>query len=218
MARVAGDPVREQLLLRRLGGDRLSTYLTACGGSVTEALVLYQWNNEVAGAFWETLGQWEVLLRNVIDGQLRARHATRGRVGSWLDDPAGELSAQARVDIKVAGDRVRRKGKTVTDPQTVSELSFGFWRFLISRRYTNLWPDLASGFPYAPNRRLSTVEDRVADLHEFRNRLAHQQRIWAQPLHDRYTEILELAGWVNPVLREWLQETTRVPAILAAQP
>jgi len=218
MARVAGDPVGEQLLLRGLGRDRLSTYLNACGGSLTEALVLYQWNTEVAGAFWETLGQWEVLLRNVIDGQLRGRHTARRRAGSWLDDPAGELSTQARADIKVARERVRRKGKPVTDPQTVSELSFGFWRFLISRRYTNLWPDLASGFPYAPNRRLDTVENRVAHLHELRNRMAHQQRIWAEPLQDRYGEILELAGWVNPVLGQWLQETTRVPSVLAAQP
>ncbi|GGQ47929.1 hypothetical protein ACFFKE_08505 [Streptomyces mutabilis] len=46
--------------------------------------------------------------------------------------------------------------------KVIAELSFGFWRFLLARQYkTNLWPDLAGAFPYAPNRALTTVEDPV---------------------------------------------------------
>jgi hypothetical protein len=218
MATAAPDPAAAALLARSLTPERLSTYLTECQGSLPAALVLYQWNTEATGAFWETLGQWEVLLRNVIDGQLRRRHVTRGRPGSWLDDPAGELIAQARSEIEVARRRVHRKGKALTDGQIVSELPFGFWRFLISRRYTNLWPDMATGFPHAPDRRLSTIETPVAHLHELRNRLAHQQRIWSEPLRDRYTEMIDLAGYIDPALARWLHDSSRVTQVQAARP
>lgn len=56
-------------------------------------------------------------------------------------------------DIVKARRRVRAKTKAPTDGQIISKLGFGFWRFLVARRYqTERWPDLASGFRYAPNR------------------------------------------------------------------
>ena len=119
----------------------------------------------------------EVALRNTLDGRLAARHRRLGRPGSWLDDLEEELSTRARLDITSARDRVRQKGKRASDGQTISELSFGFWRFLVTKKLTGLWPDLASGFSHAPNRQLTTVEGPLARLHVFRNRLAHHQRV-----------------------------------------
>jgi hypothetical protein len=49
--------------------------------------------------------------------------------------------------------------------------------YRITKKLTGLWPDLASGFPYAPDRELGTVEGPLARLHVFRNRLAHHQRV-----------------------------------------
>ena len=46
-----------------------------------------------------------------------------------------------------------------------------------SPKLTGLWPDLASGFPHTPDRQLGTIEDPLARLHVFRNRLAHHQRV-----------------------------------------
>jgi hypothetical protein len=108
---------------------------------------------------------------------MTARHAKLGRVGTWLDDPTNELTERARADIREARSRVRGKGKAPTEPQIVSELSFGFWRYLISKRNLKLWPDLAAGFPSAPNRSLKTIEDPFIRLLDLRNRVAHQQRI-----------------------------------------
>lgn len=139
------------LLEQRLSPERLSTYVVACTGRLDDALVLYQWNTAVTGAFWEDMAHLEVLLRNAIDDRLTVRHADRGRTGTWLDDPARELTKYAREDITRAKERLRSKRKQFSRGQVVSELSFGFWRFLLSKRHTNLWPDVATGFPHAPN-------------------------------------------------------------------
>jgi hypothetical protein len=113
---------------------------------------------------------------------------------------------------------VRQKGKHASDGQTISELSFGFWSFLITKKLTGLWPDLASGFPHAPNRQLATVEGPLARLHVFRNRLAHHQRVWSHAPEERYADLLILAGYIDPALSVWIEATSEVPRTLGAKP
>lgn len=79
-------------LVRHLSAARLSTYLAACGGDLDDAIALYAWNGEIAGAFWEHLGHLEVALRNTLDARLAARRHRVARPGSWPDDPARELT------------------------------------------------------------------------------------------------------------------------------
>ncbi|GGM43144.1 hypothetical protein GCM10011608_29800 [Micromonospora sonchi] len=167
----------------------------------------------------ETLSHLEVVLRNVLAEQLAARHAAAGRAGTWLDDPADELDQRARADIREARRRVVAKGKQPADGQTISELSFGFWRFLLARRYnTVLWPDLAGGFPYAPDRARTTVDGPFTRLHLFRNRLAHHERIWTEPLTERYGDILNLLRYVDPRIAQWVGQECRVPLLLSSCP
>ncbi len=207
------------LLEQHLSQERLSTYVIACSGRLDDALELYVWNGAITAAFWEQLGHLEVLLRNTLDGRLATRHIEHNRSGTWLDDPAGELTKQARLDIKTARDRVRVKGKRASHGQTVSELSFGFWRFLVAKQYSStLWPDLASGFPHAPNRALSTIEQPVRRLHDFRNRLAHHQRIWSAPLGNRYRDMNDLAKFIDPTVAAWVAANSRVQATLDQRP
>ena len=149
-----------QDLERLFSAERLSTYIDHCGGYFAAAVELYRWNSAITAAFWEPIGHLEVALRNTLDDRLAARHRRLERPGSWLDDPAQELSGRARLDIAVARDRVRQKGKRASDGQTISELSFGFWRFLITKKLTGLWPDLASGFPHT-HRTVSLERSRV---------------------------------------------------------
>ncbi len=135
------DPqLQPQDLERLFSAERLSTYIDHCGGDFASAIEMYRWNSAITAAFWEPIGHLEVALRNVLDERLTARHRRLERPGSWLDDPAQELSSRARLDIASARDRVRQKGKRASDGQTISELSFGFWRFLITKKLTGLWP------------------------------------------------------------------------------
>jgi hypothetical protein len=205
-------------LERLVGAERLGSYAEACSGDQLAAVVLYRWNAAISAAFWQPLGHLEVALRNALGESLKRRHVEHGRPGSWLDDPNEDLDASARHAIAVARRRVRRKGKDPSDSQTISELGFGFWRFLITRRHTALWPDLASAFAGAPDRRRETVEDPVARLHELRNRIAHHQRIWNRDLAARYADVLLVAGYLDADLPAWIARSCAVPALLRARP
>ncbi|MEU1813198.1 hypothetical protein [Micromonospora aurantiaca (nom. illeg.)] len=206
-------------LVRCFTEARLSTYLDHCRGDVQRALQLYAWNTAITGVAWEVLAHVEVALRNALASGLQHRHDRLGRPGSWLDDPIRDLDVRARDDIFEARRRVLRAGHTPSAGQTVSELNFGFWRFLLARRYTTtLWPHLAGAFPHAPNRSRTTVEDLVASLHVFRNRAAHHQRLWQEPLVRRYDDMLTLLGYIDPDLRNWVAAGSRFPDVLAARP
>jgi hypothetical protein len=78
--------------------------------------------------------------------------------------------------------------------------------------FDGLWPDLASGFPHAPDRQLGTIEGPLARLHVFRNRLAHHQRVWSHAPDERYEDLLALAGYIDPALPGWIAATSRSPA------
>jgi hypothetical protein len=202
---------------RLFSAERLSTYIAHCGGDFVAAVEMYRWNSAITAAFWEPVGHLEVALRNTLDDRLATRHRRLGRTGSWLDDPAGQLPGRARLDIAGARERVRQKGKRASDGQTISELSFGFWRFLITKKLTVLWPDLATGFPHAPDRRRETVETPLARLHVFRNRLAHHQRVWSHAPAERYDDPLTIASYIDPSLPGWIEATSEVQSALAAR-
>ena len=205
-------------VLSFLGKPRVRGYLDACGGDPDAALALYRWNTLAGGALWESLSHLEIVLRNVLADRLAARHTAAGRPESWLDDPAGELDARARRDIAAARRRARSKGKSATEGQTLAELPFGFWKFLMAKRYTFLWPDLVSGFPNAPDRARTTIEEPVSRLHQLRNRLAHHERVWNQPLKDRYRDLVFLLGCVNEDLVAWVAAGCRVETVLDTCP
>jgi hypothetical protein len=211
-------PISPAELERLFSAERLSTYLAQCNGDFAAAVEMYRWNAAITAAFWEPIGHLEVAVRNTLYERFAARHDRLGRPGSWLDDPAHELSDRARGDIATARDRVRQKRKRASDGQTISELSFGFWRFLITKKLTPLWPDLAGAFAHAPDRQLQTVEGPLARLHVFRNRLAHHHRVWSQAPGDRYADLLTLAGYIDPGLPGWIAETSQVTQVLGASP
>ncbi|SDH23142.1 hypothetical protein SAMN05216553_11844 [Lentzea fradiae] len=107
------------------------------------------------------------------------------------------------------------KGKPASDGQTIAELSFGFWRFLLAKKYaTTLWPDLAGAFPHAPNRSRATIEKPIKSLHDFRNRLAHHEPVWNKPLTARQHEIHTVLDAIDPALRAWVTKNCRISALL----
>jgi hypothetical protein len=217
---VTGHPSATALLLQRhLSAPRLATYVRATGGDLDRAVELYLWNAAVAGALWEVLGHVEVVLRNVLHDALTVRHQRLGRAGQWYDDPARELAQHARDDITRARQRLQRAGAPLLPGKIVAELSFGFWRFLLARRYTaTLWPALRPAFRYLPGSDRRLLEAPVARLHVLRNRVAHHEPLLSEPLPDRYTDLLDVVGFVHPQLRSWLDTHNRLQATLAQRP
>ncbi|WP_031032408.1 hypothetical protein [Streptomyces albus] len=214
------EPPDDKAVIELISPDRLNPYLTACAGDSTAALALYRWNSDLAAAFFEPLGHLEIMLRNALDARLVARQQRRGRTTEWYIDRQVPLSGKARGDIAQAQERAGRGGAATTPRgKVIAELSFGFWRFLLARQYkTNLWPDLAGAFPYAPNRALTTVEGPVKRLHKFRNRIAHHEGIWHLALEARRDDIQTVLGFIAPAAATWVADASRIDDVLARRP
>lgn len=209
------------------GAARLEPYILECQQDLDRVMALYRWNAALAGAFLVDLGHLEVPMRNALDARLSLRHDTKGRSDDWLDDPSGELGKdryglgkhmQPYKDVHTARQRVRENNKTPTHDQILSETPFGLWHQMVSKAQRFMWPDLAAAFPHAPDRVQETISQPVSKLRHFRNRVAHHHRIWALDCQRRHDDLLNLAGYLDPELRAWIEETTQVPKLLAERP
>jgi len=166
----------------------------------------------------ESIGHTEVVLRNATHDALSARHAAKGRQGQWYDDPARELDQHARDDVGKAIRRIKA-GASPPEGKVVAELSFGFWRFLLAKRYTaGLWPALRPAFPFLASSDRLQLEAPVERVHKLRNRVAHHEPLIAEPLAARYDNILTIVGAVDPTLRAWVDNDSRVLSLLALRP
>lgn len=211
-------PASEESALRRLLTDRrLGPFLSAQSGSRRGALALYEWNIDAAGSAMELTGMVEVFLRNALVAELRSLAAGRGRA-DWTE--ALPLDARGRADVANARARVRRRG---TGAVPVAELTFGFWRYLVSRRYlTTGWiPAMSAAFPHlnrdpATARRM--VEHDVQQLHFLRNRAAHLEPLFRRDLAADVDRAGRLVGWIDPAAAEWMLRRDRLRVDVRRRP
>ncbi len=208
------------LLERRLSVERIGPYRTTVGGDLDRALLLYEWNATVGAAIHEAIGHLEVVLRNALHEQLTAWHTAQQLPGQWYDDPNQALDRHRRDDIDAARARIRRDGKVETSGKVVAELMFGFWRFLLDKRYQpTLWAQaLRHAFPHLQPQRRVEVYDPVYALVRLRNRIAHHEPVHHLPLHARHDDLLRVAAYLDPAIEAWISQTSRVPALLSARP
>ncbi len=199
---------------------RLSSYQREMG-SDQGAVALYEWNLQVSGALFETLGAVEVLIRNAFHRQLANRYADHVPSGNWYDGQL--LDDKGRRDVLRAKERATRGGRQVELPgKVIAELTFGFWRYLIAKRYqATAWPALRMAFPHHPNGVTlprSDVDDRVQRVHVLRNRIAHHEPVFRRDLAHDHADMLDLVGWIDPGARTWVESLSRVTSIIAGRP
>jgi hypothetical protein len=176
---------------------------------------LYEWNVLASGAFFESIGALEIALRNAMHEQLTVWCASEPN--QWYDDPMKVFNTPTMQSITVARDRVNKKGVGETPGRVVAELSFGFWRYLLTGSYQQpLWvPCLQAVFPGAKR---SNIETRVAALHDLRNRIAHHEAIFARDLLRDYDSLIEVAEHLHPRLAWWIDSRSRVLDVLGRRP
>lgn len=200
--------------------ERMAPYLMACRGDPGRAEVLYIWNAELSAACWRTLGHVEILLRNALHTELEAWSAKQRGDPCWYRAAEGELHPYGRGDIHRAIARASRSGRAETPGRVVAELGLGFWRYLLAARYDpTLWRwCLHRAFPHATGARRRTIEQRVADLHRLRNRIAHLEPLHHRPIARLHASVLDVAGWINPSARDWISAGDQVGRLLEQQP
>lgn len=58
----------------------------------------------------------------------------------------------------------------------------------------------------------------MARLHVLRNRVAHHEPLIAEPLLERYGDLLSVVSFVDPSLRTWVDSVSEVPRQLGRRP
>ncbi len=139
---------RDDAVIALLTDARLTSYVRSTR-TRSGAMRLYEWNLRAASAVMELTGAVEVIARNALDRELTS-WADRRNAGDWLDE--APLDPRGRQDVVKAAERAARGGSRDRHDRLVAELSFGFWRYLLSSRYhASLWvPDLHRAFPRGP--------------------------------------------------------------------
>lgn len=211
------EPDAEQIRAA-LSPERFVPYLRRTGGDLHRAVRLYEWNLAASGALYEGLGILEVVLRNALSKQLAAHHGTLA--GQWYDDPLGVLSDLAHDDIAAARRRVRKLRRPETPGRVVAELNFGFWKFLLAKRYeATLWTGyLRLAFPNLQPQRRAVVYRALDEMHTVRNRIAHHETIQSRDLNADMLTIYRLLDWIDGDVRAWAMSISRLQPIVASQP
>lgn len=55
-------------------------------------------------------------------------------------------------------------------------------------------------------------------IHALRNRIAHHEPVFRRNLVHDYGDMLTLVGWISEEGRDWVQELSWVPAVIARRP
>jgi hypothetical protein len=212
-----------QLLTRvekALSTERLSPYLREVGGDLAVAIKMYEWNTVISAAFWADITDLEVLVRNAMHDQLTEWSVREYGESCWYLNPGGILTRRRILDIAAARTRIAHSDppKTETPGRVVAELRFGFWRYLLASSYERtLWRTcLRKGFPGQGSR--GPLHHKLTGLHNCRNRIAHHEAIYRQPLLQLHKDLLTIIEWIDPMLRQWVEQRSTVQATLAQRP
>lgn len=211
-------PAETAVIERRISPERLAPYRAAVGGDLGRAVELYWWNAEAASAFWTLLGHLEVLVRNSMHEQLTDLSVRMSGDAAWYSVLEHLFNWQTAQDIATARHRATAGGRPEAAGRVVAELPMGFWRFLLASRYERtLWRTcLHKAFPGQGRRR--AVSDKLAGLHQLRNRIAHHEPVHNRPLAALHADALEIADWVCPTTGTWISAQSAVIGLLARKP
>ena len=206
-----------------LSRARLSTYLGAAGGDRERAIRLHAWNTAVGAAFYGPLQGLEVVLRNAMHRRLAECYGP-----TWYDHPGAGLDRGAVGRVKGARSEMARDSHGDDPHRIVATLSFGFWVSLLGPggrtedgRKANyemtLWrPALRGAFVHRATLTRRQAHHPLNALRILRNRIAHHEPIFARDLTAEHERILDVAGWISPATRTWIEHHSRASAVIEA--
>ena len=238
-------------LERAISPARASRYLKSTIDAATghpdptAAVALYEHNVDLSASVWSTIGDIEVVLRNVVADAITDHHrAVRDdATHRWYDEPPWFTTGRWFTDettksIKQAMKRVKDPGpgeeRRPGEGRVVAELTLGFWRYLLIARYEHsLWnPAIRARFPalshLSGSASRKAVHGRVEKLNYLRNRVAHHEPIYEAftlPGHasqidtvTTVTEAIELIAWSNPDAADWINTRSSFAAVASQRP
>jgi len=112
------------------------------------------------------------------------------------------------------------KGYVLSPDRIVTELSFGFWRYLLAKRYhDSLWlPAIRHGFPHLRPQNRRVIAEPVERLHYLRNRIAHHEPIYLRNLQADIDDMRTVLGAMSPHTRAWAEAISTLPTVILQRP
>ncbi|WP_454972960.1 hypothetical protein [Corynebacterium propinquum] len=179
---------------------------------------LYLWNTRLTKTYLADIEHLEVLLRNCIHAALTRRYGEQ-----WFDNDRINFSNAAQKSIRKAK---RRAGGEAPPGKVIAELSFDFWRFLLSSRYqASIWPQVVKTLREKPDDR-QQFEELVIIVYYMRNRCSHHESIVQQgdiPRENAHLDSVDnaihmVAHFIDPHAATWIKDNSRVPAVRVQRP
>lgn len=206
-------------LIRAVHDDRIERFLPAAKGSREDAFKLYLWNCCLCEAFYLPLHFAEIAVRNAINNRLIERVGPAWFENVLIQNTLGERQVS---DLSELLEKERAKhGQKLTAHHLVSELSFGFWQHMLTKRFQRiLWPrGMHDAFPNLPNSmERQDVHDRVELIRKWRNRIAHHKPVFDQGPMRKHQETLQLIYWVCSDVADWVTSASQVTASIDLRP
>ncbi|WP_147403845.1 hypothetical protein [Nocardia panacis] len=202
--------------VQQFAAPRLGPYLIAAQRDGVPVASLYVWNLEIAASFYVPLHCLEISLRNTMHDKLKCKFGTDNW---WSGAP---LAPHDITKIDKAQSDAKRNHQSAGEPSAddiMSELSFGFWVSLLSRRYDrHLWvPILHRAFPHYRGSREILRKD-LQTMVLLRNRIMHHEPIHHRHLAVDHQKVYQLLSYVCAELPAWVGAIDQVSATLARRP
>jgi len=179
-------------------------------GDLFDAIALYERNIVLSEAFYPSLQNLEICLRNRLHQQMVNRFGE-----DWFSNNVCSLQIDSLREIEKAKQRLNNKEEIISD-DIVAQLNFGFWVSLLGTRYdADIWRQaLYLAFPNARRLKRKVIHNRLNMLRRLRNRIAHHEPIFDRPLAQDHTELIETIGWMCTITSEWTKQQSRLPELL----
>lgn len=196
--------------------------VTASKHADVDALEMYSYNMALAAAFLGPLHILEVVTRNAMHSAL-SDYASRE---DWWDSPKTQLIDFQQGKVTEAEDKLDHdlEHGARTPDDVVAALDFGFWCGLlgkgddVSQYERTLWqPALKNAFPDFRGQR-GELAKRLNAVRKFRNRVTHHEPIHGVDPMWQAKEIFRLIAFVSPPVAGWVQQRTRLRAIIPNPP
>ena len=174
----------------------------------------------MSAALFEVIGHVEVVLRNSIHQEMVSWCRANGHDENWFLNGHGFLDHRAVRDVEKVLNRLRKSDSDLVPDELVSELNFGFWRYLMTTRYlTNLWVwAISKAFPAHLTLETRPLFSRVRRTHRLRNLVAHHEPIFSRRIDLVLLDAYLVVRAIDPEIERWVRERSRVEELLIAKP
>ncbi len=163
-----------------------------------QSLEIYLWNCRLSAEFLMPLHFAEISIRNAIQKALHNRLSD-----VWYNDQTflKLLDTKQRSHLILILEQEKdRRHHSMSDDYLISDLDFGFWDHLTTKRFARLlWSKgIKHNFPnaYKRNLRLGDVSALIQTVRQWRNRIAHHRAIFDKDPAKKFEQTISLIHYV----------------------